>query len=354
MNYKIAVVEGDGVGPEIVAAAKDVLAAVGKRFKHTFTFADAPMGGCAIDKFGEPLPQSSVDTAKASDSVLLGAVGGPKWDYAPKRPEEALLGIRKALGLFANLRPVKLYKELADASPLAERVRENGIDFVIVRELTGGIYFGEKGYRNGAYGREAYDVEAYGEIEIERIARTAFELAEKRNKRLLSVDKANVLLSSKLWRKVVHDVAEDYPTVVLDDMYVDNAAMQLIRRPSDFDVVLTSNMFGDILSDLASALVGSIGLMPSASFGVANPALFEPIHGSAPDIAGTGTVNPVATIMSAAMMLRLSFNLNAEAAAVENAVAKAISDGCRTKDVAGKTHTPLSTEQMTREIIARI
>ena len=265
MKASILALPGDGIGPEIVAAAKRVLAAVGERFGHEFTVSDALIGGAAIDAVGTPLPEPTAEAALAADAVLLGAVGGPKWDDAPVRPEAALLGIRKRLGLYANLRPARLYPALAGASALRPGILARGIDLVIVRELTGGIYFGERGYRGGKFGREAFDTECYSEIEIERVARIAYELAEKRGRRLCLVDKANVLTSSALWRKVVTDINEDYPTVAVDCMYVDNAAMQLVRDPSRFDVIVTSNMFGDILSDLAAALVGSIGVMPSAS-----------------------------------------------------------------------------------------
>ena len=350
MKASILALPGDGIGPEIVAAAKRVLAAVGERFGHEFTVSDALIGGAAIDAVGTPLPEPTAEAALAADAVLLGAVGGPKWDDAPVRPEAALLGIRKRLGLYANLRPAKLYPALAGASALRPGILARGIDLVIVRELTGGIYFGERGYRGGKFGREAFDTECYSEIEIERVARIAYELAEKRGRRLCLVDKANVLTSSALWRKVVTDINEDYPTVAVDCMYVDNAAMQLVRDPSRFDVIVTSNMFGDILSDLAAALVGSIGVMPSASFGATAAGMYEAIHGSAPDISGQGKANPVGTILSAAMMLRHSFDLGAEAAAVENAVAKVIAEGKGTPDIGGN----LSTDEMTDAVIAAL
>ena len=350
MKASILALPGDGIGPEIVAAAKRVLAAVGERFGHEFTVSDALIGGAAIDAVGTPLPEPTAEAALAADAVLLGAVGGPKWDDAPVRPEAALLGIRKRLGLYANLRPAKLYPALAGASALRPDILARGIDLVIVRELTGGIYFGERGYRGGKFGREAFDTECYSEIEIERVARIAYELAEKRGRRLCLVDKANVLTSSALWRKVVTDINEDYPTVAVDCMYVDNAAMQLVRDPSRFDVIVTSNMFGDILSDLAAALVGSIGVMPSASFGATTAGMYEAIHGSAPDIAGQGKANPVGTILSAAMMLRHSFDLGAEAAAVENAVAKVIAEGKGTPDIGGA----LTTDEMTEAVIAAL
>ena len=350
MKASILALPGDGIGPEIVAAAKRVLAAVGERFGHEFTVSDALIGGAAIDAVGTPLPEPTAEAALAADAVLLGAVGGPKWDDAPVRPEAALLGIRKRLGLYANLRPARLYPALAGASALRPDILARGIDLVIVRELTGGIYFGERGYRGGKFGREAFDTECYSEIEIERVARIAYELAEKRGRRLCLVDKANVLTSSALWRKVVTDINEDYPTVAVDCMYVDNAAMQLVRDPSRFDVIVTSNMFGDILSDLAAALVGSIGVMPSASFGATAAGMYEAIHGSAPDISGQGKANPVGTILSAAMMLRHSFDRGAEAAAVENAVAKVIAEGKGTPDIGGN----LSTDEMTDAVIAAL
>lgn len=355
MTFRIATISGDGVGPEIIDSAKAVLNALEKKYPVSFDFCEAPMGGIAIDTVGEPMPESSVKICENANAVLLGAVGGPKWVNAPKNPESALLGIRKRLGLYANLRPVKLFPELSDASPLSKERLSGGLDFVIVRELTGGIYFGEKGFRQGKFGREFFDTEVYSELEIERIARIAFELAETRKQRVVSVDKANVLVSSLNWRRVVHDVAQDYPTVSVTDMLVDNAAMQFVRAPEQFDVVLTSNMFGDILSDLASALVGSIGLLPSASLnGTTGAGLFEPIHGSAPDIAGQNVVNPIGTILSAALMLRNSLNRPDEAAAVENAVSRALADGLRTKDIATHGETPLSTSEMTLAVCNRI
>lgn len=354
MIYDIATISGDGIGPEIISSAKKVLTAIGKKYDAVFNFEEAPMGGIAIDTLGTPMPQSSVDVCKKASAVLLGAVGGPKWDNAPVRPEKALLGIRKELGLYANYRQAVLYPELKFASPLKESLLADGIDAVMVRELTGGIYFGERGYRIGKYGREAFDTECISELEAERIARSAFELAQTRKKRLVSVDKANVLESSRLWRKIVHDINEDYPDVTVEDMLVDNCAMQLARNPSRFDVIVTSNMFGDILSDLMAALLGSIGLMPSASVGNTSAGLYEPIHGSAPDIAGTGTANPLATILSAAMMLRLSLNMEEAARDVENAVKKALADGYRTPDIYTDNFIKTGTERMTEVIISNI
>lgn len=352
MKAAILTLPGDGIGPEIISAAKRVLGAVANRFGHEFVCTDALIGGAAIDAVGAPLPEFTAEAALAADAVLLGAVGGPKWDNAPVRPEAALLGIRKRLGLYANLRPAKLFPALAGASSLKQEILARGIDLVIVRELTGGIYFGERGYRGGKFGREAFDTECYSEIEIERVARIAYELAEKRGRRMCLVDKANVLTSSALWRKVVSDVNEDYPSVAVDYMYVDNAAMQLARDPSRFDVILTSNMFGDILSDLAAALVGSIGVMPSGSFGETSVGMYEAIHGSAPDIAGQNKANPVGTMLSAAMMLRHSFDLDDEATCVENAVARVIERGQVTADIGGNLGTTEATDAVIAEILA--
>ncbi len=336
MKYRIAAIPGDGIGPEIVASALTVLTAVGERFGHVFEVESVLAGGCAIDATGGPLPQDTLDACLASDSVLLGAVGGSKWEVLPGhlRPERALLGVRKAMGLYANLRPAKLSPMLRAACPLRADLAATGFDMLIVRELTGGMYFGESGRRQGPFGETAFDTEAYGAGEIERIARIGFEAARKRRGLLCSVDKANVLESSRLWRETVHKLANEYPDVQLTDMLVDNAAMQLIARPSQFDVVVTSNIFGDILSDEASQLTGSIGLLASASLGDGTRGLYEPIHGSAPDIAGQGLANPIATILSAAMMLRMSFGLAAEADAVEGAVEKALAAGHRTRDIA--------------------
>ena len=357
MEYNIALLRGDGIGPEIVDSAVAVLEETGKKFGHTFHFTPYLIGGCAYDETGKPLPKETVDGCLNSDSVLLGAVGGPKYDKLPaeKRPEKALLGIRSALGLFTNLRPAKLYPALSDASPLRTDLIKDGFDIMIVRELTGGIYFGDRGYREGKYGTEAYDTECYSRYEIERIARVAFETAMKRSKRVASIDKANVLESSRLWRKTVHEVAEDYPEVEVRDVLVDNAAMQIVRNPSQFDVVLCSNMFGDILSDEASQVTGSIGMLPSASLNETTRGMYEPIHGSAPDIAGKGIANPLATILSASMMLRYSFSLQEEADAIDAAVNSFLDDGLRTADLIGdSTGTPLGTDQVTEEIIKRL
>lgn len=350
MKAEILTLPGDGIGPEIVSSAVRVLDRVAERFGHTFVCREGLIGGAAIDAAGTPLPEDTVRAAHAADAVLLGAVGGDKWDALPVRPESALLGIRKELGLYANIRPAKLFRALSSASALKPEIVARGIDLVTVRELTSGIYFGERGFRTGATGREAFDTECYSEIEIERVARAAFEIAEKRSRRLCLVDKANVLTSSRLWRNVVADIAEDYPTVALSMMYVDNAAMQLALNPSQFDVVLTSNLFGDILSDLTAAIVGSIGVMPSASLGATTVGMYEAIHGSAPTIAGQNKANPVGTILSAAMMLRHSFDLAREASAVEAAVESALDAGKGTADIGGT----LSTTEMTEEILSRL
>ena len=355
MNYNIALLEGDGIGPEIVDSAVKVLEAIGEKYGHTFTFTPYDIGGIAIDKHGVPLPEETVAGCLNSDSVLLGAVGGPKWDSFPgsMRPEKALLGIRSAMNLFTNLRPAKLYPALSSECPLREDIVKDGFDIMIVRELTGGIYFGERGMREGKYGEEAYDTEAYSRMEIERIVRVAFETARKRRRKLVSIDKANVLETSRLWRRVVHEISEEYPDVECTDMLVDNAAMQLVRCPSQFDVIVTSNMFGDILSDEASQITGSIGMLPSASLGETTRGLYEPIHGSAPDIAGQNKANPIATVLSAAMMLLYSFGLKDESDAIINAIDKVLADGWRTADLAhGKE--ALGTTQMTEKIIELI
>lgn len=355
MKYNIGLLKGDGIGPEIVECAVEVLQAVAKKYGHEFVFTPYLIGGAAIDATGEPLPKETVEGCLNSDSVLLGAVGGPKWDSLPGhlRPEKALLGIRAAMELYTNLRPAKLYSALKAECPLREDIVEKGFDIMIVRELTGGIYFGERGMREGKYGEEAYDTESYSRMEIERIVKAAFEAAQKRSKKLTSIDKANVLETSRLWRKIVHEQAELYPDVVCNDMLVDNAAMQLVRNPAQFDVIVTSNMFGDILSDEASQITGSIGLLPSASLGNTKRGLYEPIHGSAPDIAGQGKANPIATILSAAMMLLYAFDLKEESEAIVNAVDQVLADGLRTADIA-RGGEAIGSAQMTKEIIARI
>ena len=356
MEFNIALVPGDGIGPEIMSSTVKVLEAVADRFGHKFNFTTYLAGGCAIDEFGEPLPKVTVDGCLASDSVMLGAVGGPKWDHLSgnQRPEKALLGLRKALGLYTNLRPAALQPALAESCVLRPDIAEKGFDLMIVRELTGGIYFGERG-RNES-GDAAFDTEAYSVMEIERVARRAFEIARKRRKHLTSIDKANVLETSRLWRETVHRLGEtEFPDVVLDDMYVDNAAMQLIRAPSFFDVIVTSNMFGDILSDEASQVTGSIGLLASASLGDTSRGMYEPIHGSAPDIAGKDLANPIATILSAAMMLRYSFDLGKEADFIEQTVSAVLKDGWRTADIKSPgAETYLSGSQMTEKILSKM
>ncbi len=336
MKFDITLVPGDGIGPEIVQAACQVLDKVGQKYGHAFNYKSVLAGGCALDKHGVPLPEDTLKACLDSDSVLLGAVGGPQWETLPGhlRPERALLNIRKEMGLFANLRPAKLMSVLKEASPLRKETAEKGFDLLIVRELTGGIYFGKSGRYQSEGGETAFDTEAYSVAEITRIAKVAFETARKRRGQVTSIDKANVLESSRLWRETVHKVAKDYPDVALKDMLVDNAAMQLVQNPGQFDVVVTSNIFGDILSDEASQLTGSIGLLPSASLGEGKRGMYEPIHGSAPDIVGQDLANPIATVLSAAMMLRLSFDLDEEAAAVEQAVDRVLNQGLRTKDIA--------------------
>ncbi len=355
MKYSIALLPGDGIGPEIVSSAVRVLEAVGEKFGHQFEFTSYDIGGCAIDNQGEPLPAETVKGCLAADSVLLGAVGGPKWDNLPGniRPEKALLGIREAMGLFTNLRPAKLYPALKYECPLRADIVEKGFDIMIVRELTGGIYFGDRGYRQGKYGEEAFDTESYSRMEIERIVRVAFESARKRNKRLVSIDKANVLETSRLWRKIVHEMAEQYPDVACSDMLVDNAAMQLVRNPAQFDVIVTTNMFGDILSDEASQITGSIGMLPSASLNETTRGLYEPIHGSAPDIAWQNKANPIATILSGAMMLLYSFGLAAESEAIVSAVDKVLEQGYRTADLSHGAEY-LSTTEITDKIIENL
>jgi len=354
-SFDIAVIEGDGIGPEITQAAIRVMNRIGELCGHDFSFIRVLAGGCAIDAFGEPLPRETVVVCRHADSVLLGAVGGPKWDTLPGhlRPERALLGIRKEMGLYANIRPARLLPELKSACPLREAAAKQGFDMVIVRELTGGIYFGDRGRREGAMGPEAYDTECYSEKEVERIGRIGFDMAMKRGRKLVSIDKANVLESSRLWREVMHRLAKEYPGVAYSDMLVDNAAMQLVRDPAQFDVIVTSNMFGDILSDEASQLTGSIGLLPSASLGEGTRGMYEPIHGSAPDIAGQNKANPIATILSAAMMLRWSFGLEEEAKKVEDAVTAVLKKGYRTADIGGGAGA-LGCREMTEKVLAEL
>ncbi|MGH0054318.1 MAG: 3-isopropylmalate dehydrogenase [Sphaerochaetaceae bacterium] len=331
MKKHIALVPGDGIGPDIVREAVKILSVVASKFSHEFTTSSYAAGGVALDSEGIPLPEATLEGCKQSDSVLLGAVGGPKWDTLPShlRPEKALLGLRGGMGLFCNLRPAILYKQLADACPLKSEIIGEGLDIMVVRELTGGIYFGERGRTED----RAYDTMAYTVKEVERIVRKGFEIAQKRKKRLCSVDKANILNSSQLWREVVLRLQGEYPEVEVSHMYVDNAAMQLVRNPRQFDVIVTSNMFGDILSDEASQITGSIGMLPSASLAEDGFGMYEPIHGSAPDIAGKNLANPIATILSVAMMLRYSFSLSKEADAIESAVSKVLDEGYRTADI---------------------
>ena len=352
MGYKITLIPGDGIGLEIVREARKVLDAVGKKYGHEFDYTEILMGGCSIDAYGVPLTEEAVNTAKASDAVLLGAVGGnvgnSKWyDVAPNlRPEAGLLKIRKDLELFANIRPAYLYSELKDACPLKDEIIGDGFDMVIMRELTGGLYFGERHTESVNGVMTAVDTLTYNEEEIRRIAIKGFEIAMKRRKKLVSVDKANVLDSSRLWRKVVAEVSKDYPEVEVTNMLVDNCAMQLVMNPGQFDVILTENMFGDILSDEASMITGSIGMLSSASLGKTKLGLYEPSHGSAPDIAGKNIANPIATILSAAMMLRYSLDLDKEADAIEAAVAQVLKENYRTVDIMSEGMTQCTTTQM--------
>ena len=355
---KIAVIPGDGIGPEVVEQTIVVLNAVGRKFNHRFYFEEVLMGGTAIDAVGVPLPDETLEICRNSDAVLLGAVGGPKWDNMPGdlRPEAGLLGIRKALGLFANIRPAKLFPQLKSASTLKEEVfAEDGLDILVVRELTGDLYFGDKGREELPQGgQRAWDVAVYTTHEVERVARVAFDIARGRRRKVASIDKANVLESSRLWREVVSRVGKDYPDIELSHMYVDNAAMQLVRNPAQFDVILTTNMFGDILSDEAAMLTGSLGMLPSASLGQGRPGLYEPVNGSAPDIAGQDKANPIATIMSAAMMLRYSFGMDDEALAVEESVGRVLQQGYRTPDIAGTGMVVVGTREMGRLIAENI
>lgn len=341
-HLEIACIPGDGIGPEIVAEAKKVLTQVCEKYGHTISYTDVLMGGCSIDAYGVPLTQETIDICKSKQAVLMGSIGGdaatsPWYRLEPsKRPEAGLLAIRKALGLYANLRPAYLFPELAASCPLASKEGGRNFDLIIVRELTGGLYFGERWTKEVDGVTTAVDTLKYNENEIRRIAKTAFEIAEKRRKKVTSVDKANVLDTSRLWRKVVHEVAKDYPDVELNDMLVDNCAMQLVKDPEQFDVIVTENMFGDILSDEASMITGSIGMLSSASLNETSFGLYEPSHGSAPDIAGLGIANPIATVLSAAMLLRYSFNMTKEADDIENAVKKTLHDGYRSVDLMPK------------------
>lgn len=352
MNFSVVLLPGDGIGPETVAEGVHVLEAIAGKYGHSFTFTERLIGGCSIDRFGSSLTDETLADCQSADAVLLGAVGGPKWDdpAAKERPEHGLLALRKGLGVFANLRPVKVYPPLMDSSPLKPENLE-GVDILVVRELTGGLYFGQPKMREKKNGQErAVDTLEYYDYEIRRVIELAFSLARRRKKRVTSVDKANVLESSRLWRQIAMQVGSENPDITLEHMLVDTAAMRLITSPAWMDVIVTENMFGDILTDEASVLAGSMGMLPSASLSGQGPGLYEPIHGSAPDIAGRGIANPIGTILSAALMLRYSFHLEREAESIEKAVQAAIAEGCRTADLGGK----LTTRQMTNEIIQRL
>jgi len=352
MNFNITLLPGDGIGPEVVGEAVRVLDVIASKYKYSFKYTEQLMGGCSIDKYGSSLTDEALADCKSSDAVLLGAVGGPKWDNptAKDRPERGLLALRKGLGVFANLRPVKVHPALIDSSPL-KREKLEGVDIIVVRELTGGLYFGQPKLREMKDGHErAVDTLEYYDYEVKRVVELAFNLAKGRKKKVTSVDKANVLESSRLWRQVATQIGKENPEIELEHMLVDTASMRLITGPAWMDVVVTENMFGDILTDEASVLAGSMGMLPSASLGESGPGLYEPIHGSAPDIAGKGIANPVGTILSTAMLLRHSLKLEAEAALIEKAVDQTITDGARTADLGGK----LTTRQMADEIINRL
>ena len=356
MNKTIALIYGDCASPEIVRQAVRVLDKIADKFNHTFTYTRAYMGGEAIDKFGDPLPAAELEKCKAADSVLLGAIGGPKWEGLPgdRRPEKGLLRLRAGMGLYANNRPARIWPQLADASPLKKSIVDQGIDFIVVRELIGGVYFGEHKTFTQDGEKVAVDTMPYAEHEIERIGRIGFETAMKRRKKLTCVDKANVLDTSCLWRAVMHRLQAEYPEVEYNEMFVDNCAMQICKNPAQFDVIVTENMFGDILSDEASEITGSIGMVPSSSLGQGSCGLYEPIHGSAPDIAGQDIVNPIACILSAAMMLRYSFSMPAEADAIEAAVNAVLDAGFRTADMMADGCTKVGCTAITDEILKRI
>ena len=356
MTRNIAVIRGDGIGPEIVEQALKVLDRIAALYGHEFTYTDVDMGGNAIDKWGDPLPQAELEKCLASDSVLLGAVGGPKWNGVPgpMRPEKGLLRLRAGMGVYSNNRPAKIWPQLASASPLKQEIVDKGIDFIIVRELIGGIYFGKHETVSENDEQTAIDELRYSESEIRRIGRIGFETAQKRGKRLCSVEKSNVLDSSRLWKKVMHELASEYPDVELSDMLVDNCAMQIVKNPSQFDVIVTENMFGDILSDEASMITGSIGMIPSSSLGEGTRGLYEPIHGSAPDIAGKGIANPIGTILAAAMMLRFSFDMGKEADAIETAVSRVLDQGFRTGDIFSPGCQKIGCSEMGRLIIENL
>ena len=357
MTKNIAVIRGDGIGPEIVNEALRVLDKIAELYGHTFHYTDVDMGGCAIDKWGDPLPQEMLDKCVASDSVLLGAVGGDKWNDVPgpKRPEKGLLRLRAGMGLYSNNRPAKIWPQLAPASPLKPEIVAQGIDFIIVRELIGGVYFGKHETHTLENGeKQAIDSMPYSEHEIERIGRIGFETAQKRRKKLCCVDKANVLDTSRLWRSVMHRLQAEYPDVEYSEMFVDNCAMQIVKNPAQFDVIVTENMFGDILSDEASMITGSIGMLASASLNDSKFGLYEPSHGSAPDIAGQDIANPIATILSAAMMLRYSFDLDKEADEIEKAVKAVLADGYRTVDIMSDGMKKVGCKEMGQLIIDQI
>ena len=356
MNKTIALIYGDCASPEIVRQAVRVLDKIADKYNHTFTYTRAYMGGEAIDKFGDPLPAAELEKCKAADSVLLGAIGGPKWEglHGDRRPEKGLLRLRAGMGLYANNRPARIWPQLADASPLKKSIVDQGIDFIVVRELIGGVYFGEHKTFTQDGEKVAVDTMPYAEHEIERIGRIGFETAMKRRKKLTCVDKANVLDTSRLWRAVMHRLQAEYPEVEYNEMFVDNCAMQICKNPAQFDVIVTENMFGDILSDEASEITGSIGMVPSSSLGQGSCGLYEPIHGSAPDIAGQDIVNPIACILSAAMMLRYSFSMPAEADAIEAAVNAVLDAGFRTADMMADGCTKVGCTAITDEILKRI
>lgn len=356
MRKTITVLKGDGIGPEIVNEALKVLEAVAEKYGHHFAYQYADIGGCAIDNSGTPLPQETVDACLAADAVLLGAVGGPKWDTLPgdQRPEKGLLGIRKAMELYSNMRPAKLFPQLADASPLRREIVDAGIDFMVVRELTGGVYFGKRSTEQENGVLTAHDDMVYSEPEIRRIVRVGFETAMKRRKKLTSVDKANVLDTSRLWRRVAQEVAQEFPEVEFSHMLVDNCAMQIVKNPAQFDVIVTENMFGDILTDEASMITGSIGMIPSSSLGDGTRGLYEPIHGSAPDIAGQNKANPIGTILAAGMLLQYSFGLTEESAAIDAAVNAVLEQGLRTGDMMSAGTTPVGCAEMGTAIAAAL
>ncbi len=356
MNKSIAVIRGDGIGPEIVEQALKVLNRIAEIYNHKFSYTDVDMGGCAIDKWGNPLPEAELEKCVKADSVLLGAVGGDKWNNVSgdMRPEKGLLRLRAGMGVYSNNRPAKIWKQLSEASPLKKEIVDKGIDFIIVRELIGGIYFGEHKTTEENGEKTAVDILSYSESEIERIGRIGFETARKRNKRLCSVEKSNVLDSSRLWKKVMHSLAEEYPDIELSDMLVDNCAMQIVKNPAQFDVIVIENMFGDILSDEASMITGSIGMIPSSSLGAGTCGLYEPVHGSAPDIAGMDIANPIGTILSAAMMLRYSFDMPNEADTIENAVSAVLDEDYRTADIMSDGFKKVGCNEMGNLIVAKL